>query len=114
MEGNTSSKDPNEWKPSEMGPYDETTFKAGKPYITAVLSSYVTKFSIGDGKEYSLLNRKRRNIGIVTYKNVPLKANTEYLIFQRAYVSQVSILRAAESFLTQASRRGRKQGNLEN
>ena len=92
MEGNTSSKNPNEWQPSELGPYDASAYKTGKPYITAVLSSYVSKFSVGDGKKYSLSNRKRRNVGSVTYENVPLKANTEYLIFQRAYVSQVTML----------------------
>ena len=89
LEGNASSKNPNEWLPSELGPYDASTYTTGKPYITAVLSSYVAKFSVGDGKEYSLSNRKRRNVGSVIYKNVPLKADTEYLIFQRAYVSQV-------------------------
>ena len=89
MEGKTSSKNPKEWQPNELGPYDASTYTTGKPYITAVLSSYVANFSIGDGKEYSLSNRKRRNVGSVIYKNVPLKANTEYLIFQRAFVSQV-------------------------
>ena len=89
MEGSTSAKSPDKWLPKELGPYDASTYKAGKPYVTAVLSSYVPKFSIGDGKEYSLSNRKRRNIGSAIYKNVALKANTEYLVFQRAYVSQV-------------------------
>ena len=91
MEGSTSAKSPDEWLPSELGPYDASTYRAGKPYVTAVLSSYVPKFSVGDGKEYSLSNRQRRNIGNVIYKNVPLKANTDYLIFQRAYASQVTL-----------------------
>ena len=91
MEGKTSAKSPGEWLPSQLGPYDASTYKTGKPYVTAVLSSYVSKFPVGDGKEYSLSNRKRRNVGGVVYKNVPLKANTQYLVFQRAYVSQVSL-----------------------
>ena len=89
MEGSVSSQSPDEWLPSELGPYDEATYKAGIPYITGVLSSYVGNFSIGDEKEYVSSNRKRRNIGSLVYKNVPLKANTKYLVFQRAYVSQV-------------------------
>ena len=92
MEGSTSAKPPDEWLPSELGPYDASTYRAGKPYVTAVLSSYVPKFSVGDGKEYSLSSRKRRNIGNVIYKNVPLKANTEYVAFQRAYVSKVDMI----------------------
>ena len=78
-----------DWLPSELGPYDASTYTAGKPYITAVLSSYVSKISVGDGKEYSSSTRQRRNVGATIYKNAPLKDNTEYLVFQRAYVSQV-------------------------
>ena len=89
MEGSTSAKSSDKWHPKELGPYDASTYKVGKPYIAAVLSSYVQNISIGDGNDYSLSNRKRRNIGSIIYKNVPLKANTEYLVFQRAYVSEV-------------------------
>ena len=92
MEGKASAKSPNEWLSSELGPYDASTYKVGKPYIAAVLSSYVQNISIGDGKDYSLSNRKRRNIGSIIYKNVPLKSNTEYFVFQRAYVSEVWLL----------------------
>ena len=91
MEGNTSLKNPNEWQPSELGPYEASTHKTGKPYITAVLSSYVSTFTVGDGKKYTLSNRKRQDVGSVTFENVPLKANTDYLIFHRAYVSQVTM-----------------------
>ena len=91
MEGSTAGKSPDEWLPSELGPYDESTYSAGKPYVTAVLSSHVPKFSVGDGKEYSSSTRKRRNVGTTIYKNAPLKENTEYLVFQRAYVSQVAM-----------------------
>ena len=86
----TSAKPPQEWLPSELGPYDAATYKAGKPYVAAVLSRYVSSFLVGDGNDYLSSNRKRRNVGSVTYKNVPLKANTGYLVFQRAYVSQAS------------------------
>ena len=91
MEGSSSAKSPEEWLPSELGPYDVSTYSAGKPYVTAVLSSYVPKFSIGDGKEYSLSTRKRRGIGTTIYKNVRLKANTEYIVFHRAFISQVAM-----------------------
>ena len=91
MEGNTSAKSPDEWLPNELGPYDASTYAAGKPYVTAVLSSYVSKFPVGDGKEYSSSTRKRRNVGNTNYRNVPLKENTQYLVFQRAYVSQVGL-----------------------
>ena len=89
MEGSRSSKPSTKWTPIELGPYDASTYKAGKPYITAVLSSYAPNISIGDGKVYSSSKRKRRSIGNIICKNVALKANTEYLIFQRAYVSKV-------------------------
>jgi len=88
MEGSTSSKSPDEWLPSELRSYDDATYEAGIPYITAVLSSHVGNFSIGDGKEYLSSKRKRRSFGSVSYRNVPLKAKTKYLVFQRAYVSQ--------------------------
>ena len=87
LEGNTSAKSPDKWLPSELGPYNVSTYKAGKPYITAVLTSYQIKFSIGDNKEYKLSNNT--NASVVIYKNVALKANTEYLVFQRAYLSEV-------------------------
>ena len=92
LEGSSSPKSSNEWLPSELGPYDALTYKVGKPYIAVVLSSYVQNISIGDGRKYSLSNRKRRNVGSVVYKNVALKGNTEYLVFQRAFVSQVWLL----------------------
>jgi len=88
VENSASVKAPQEWLPSELGPYDEATYRVGKPYVAAVLSSYVSSFSVGDGKDYFSSNRRRRNVGSVTYKNAPLKANTDYLVFQRAYVSQ--------------------------
>ena len=89
MEGNTSSKLPDKLLRTELGPYDESTYRAGIPYVAAVLSSYAPKFSVGDGKEYKVSNRRKRNVEPVIYKNIPLKANTEYFVFQRAYVSQV-------------------------
>ena len=91
QESSSLSKSPDEWLPSQLGPYDATTYKTGKPYVTAVLSSYATTFVIGDGREYKVSRRKRRNIGSGTYKNVPLKPNTEYHVFQRAYISQVCL-----------------------
>ena len=89
MEGKASVKSSQEWLPSELDPYDAATYKTGKPYVAAVLLSYLPSFSVGDGKEYVSSNRGRRNIGSVTYKNVPLKAGTDYLVFQRAYISKV-------------------------
>ena len=89
MENSASVKAPQEWLPSELGPYDAATYRVGKPYVAAVLSSYVSSFSVGNGKDYFSSNRRRRNVVSVTYKNVQLKANTYYLAFQRAYVSQV-------------------------
>jgi len=88
QESSSLSKSPDEWLPSQLGPYDASTSKTGQPYVTAILSSYMSKFVIGDGKEYKASSRIRRNVGSGTYKNVPLKPNTEYLVFQRAYVSQ--------------------------
>lgn len=92
MESNSTSKDPKDWQPSELRPYDAATYKSGMPYITAVLSFYVSTFAVGDGKDYKISSRIRRNAGIATYVNVPLKENTAYLVFQRAYVSQVCFL----------------------
>jgi len=88
MEGNTSSKSPDKFLRTELGPYDQSTYEAGIPYVAAVLSSYAPKFSVGDGKEYKVSKRRKRNVESVIYKNIPLKANTEYFVFQRAYVSQ--------------------------
>ena len=89
QESSSLSKSPDDWLPSQLGPYDATTYKTGKPYVTAVLSSYASTFVIGDGKEYKASSRVRRNVGSLTYNNVPLKPNTAYRVFQRAYISQV-------------------------
>ena len=89
MEGNTSSKSPDKFLRTELGPYDEFTYRAGTPYVAAVLSSYASKFSVGDGKEYKLSKRRKRNVEPLIYKNIPLKANTKYFVFERAYVSEV-------------------------
>ena len=83
MQGNASAKSPSKWLPSELGPYNASTYTAGDPYVTAVLSSYIQNISIGDGNVYSLPNES------IVYKNVVLKESTEYLLFQRAYVSEV-------------------------
>ena len=89
MEGSTSFKSPGKFLPTELSPYDKSTYRAGKPYVAAVLSSYTPVFQIGDGKEYKLSNRRKRNVERVIYKNIPLKASTEYFVFQRAYISPV-------------------------
>ncbi|XP_065061673.1 uncharacterized protein LOC135688684, partial [Rhopilema esculentum] len=86
--GNSSKvKDPLDWKPSELGPYDSSTHISSTPYITGVLYNYVAKFEIGNGKEYESSGRRRRNADQVKYINAPLKPNTEYVVFQRAYLS---------------------------
>ncbi|XP_065069554.1 uncharacterized protein LOC135694661 isoform X2 [Rhopilema esculentum] len=86
--GNSSKvKDPLDWKPSELGPYDSSTHISSTPYITGVLYNYVAKFEIGNGKEYESSGRRRRNADQVKYINALLKPNTEYVVFQRAYLS---------------------------
>ncbi|XP_065069552.1 receptor-type tyrosine-protein phosphatase S-like isoform X2 [Rhopilema esculentum] len=86
--GNSSKvKDPLDWKPSELGPYDSSTHISSTPYIAGVLYNYVVKFEIGNGKEYESSGRRRRNADQVKYINAPLKPNTEYVVFQRAYLS---------------------------
>ena len=89
----TNRKDPKLYTLNELGPYNAATYKPGTPYITAEISSasFVSKFSIGDGKDYSRSSRKRRNTGGVKYTNVPLKPNTQYYVFQRAFISDVSV-----------------------
>ena len=86
MEGNSSTKSPSKWLPSELGPYNASTYAAGQPYITAVLSSYIQNISIGDKNVYRLSNES------IAYVNVALKSSTEYLVFQRAYISEVRFL----------------------
>ncbi|XP_065069850.1 receptor-type tyrosine-protein phosphatase S-like isoform X1 [Rhopilema esculentum] len=90
IERNSTSqvKHPENFSPSDLGPYDSSTYVPGKAYVTGVLSSFTSKFEIGDGKEYSVSTRRRRNVGGQKYTNVPLKENTAYMVFQRAYVSQ--------------------------
>ena len=75
-----------------LGPYDVVTYKPGIPYITAEISadSFVSKFAVGDGKDFSRSNRKRRHAGKIKYSNAALKPNTKYFIFQRAFLSNVS------------------------
>ena len=94
IEGNGTSqvKHPDNFSPSDLGPYDSSTYVPGKAYVTGVLSSFTSKFEIGNGKEYSVSTRRRRNVGGQKYNNVPLKQNTEYMVFQRAYVSQVFLV----------------------
>ena len=86
MEGNSSTKSPSKWLPSELGPYNASTYAAGQPYITAVLSSYIQNISIGDKNVYRLSNES------IAYVNVALKSSTEYLVFQRAFLSEVRFL----------------------
>ena len=88
----TNRKDPQQYTVNELEPYNAATYKPGTPYITAEISSasFVSKFSIGDGKDYSRSGRKRRNTGGVKYTNVPLKPSTQYSVFQRVFISDVS------------------------
>lgn len=90
MEGNDSSKNPIDWKANELGPYDHETYTPGQPYVAAALTTFFPKFVVGDGKKYSILRQTRRNVASVTYTNVPLKSNTTYMVFSRAFISEVS------------------------
>ena len=87
-----SLRDPSRYTLKELGPYNAATYKPGIPYIAAEISSvsFVSKFSIGDGKDYSRSNRKRRNNAGIKYSNVALKPNTPYVVFQRVFLSNVS------------------------
>eukprot|EP00112_Aurelia_sp_Birch-Aquarium-sp1_P008512 Seg194.3_Seg194.2 transcript_id=Seg194.3_Seg194.2/GoldUCD/mRNA.D3Y31 product="Coagulation factor VIII" protein_id=Seg194.3_Seg194.2/GoldUCD/D3Y31 len=83
----TNLKNPSLYALNELGEYKAATYKPGTPYITAEIASFVSKFSIGDGKSYSRSSRKRRNTEGIKYTNVALKPNTQYSVFQRAFIS---------------------------
>ena len=88
----TNFKEPWQYTLNELGAYSAATHQSGTPYITAEISdaSFVSKFIIGDGKDYSKSSRKRRNAEAVKYTNVALKPNTQYYVFQRSFISDVS------------------------
>ncbi len=83
---------PDTYKTGSISAYVASTYKPGTPYITAEFSSssFSTSFTIGDGKQYSKSKRKRRNTA-GQYTNVGLKADTAYLVFQRAFLTDVRI-----------------------
>eukprot|EP00794_Sanderia_malayensis_P007927 gene7927-8782_t len=81
---------PSTYKKENLGPYDASKYQPGTPYIAAEFSSsaFSSAFTVGDGKDYSRSQRRRRNTAGNTYSNVALKPGTSYSVFQRAFVSE--------------------------
>jgi hypothetical protein len=87
-------KNPDDYKPSDLLTYKEADQRKPDkvPYIATQFSAKEFEkyriFKVGDGKNYSVGARKRRDIS-GQYYNGPLEPETYYSMFQRASVSKV-------------------------
>ena len=92
------SKAPGDYNRTEIKTYDEYLIERAKGNIVPYIAGYFTTFPqdglfiVGNDTTFRVNKRRRRNIGTTSYRNGPLIADTSYVVFQRAFVTDVSLL----------------------
>ena len=91
------SKAPSDYNRTEIKTYEEYLIERGKGSIVPYIAGYFTTFPqdglfiIGNDTTFKVKKRKRRNTRTTSYRNGPLIADTSYVVFQRAFVTDVSL-----------------------
>ena len=97
------SREPSEYSNNEIKIYDEYIKERETGNIVPYIAGYFTTFpqdglfTVGNGTTFKVSKRKRRNTGTTSYRNGPLFPETSYVVFQRAFVNNVSL---SQSFFT--------------
>ena len=91
------SKAPSDYNRTEIKTYEEYLIERRKGSIVPYIAGYFTTFPqnglfiIGNDTTFKVKKRKRRNTRTTSYRNGPLIAATSYVVFQRAFVTDVSL-----------------------
>ena len=90
-------REPSKYGNNEIKTYDEYIKERATGNILPYIAGYFTifpqdgLFTVGNDTTFKVSKRKRRNTGTTSYRNGPLSPETSYVVFQRAFVSDVSL-----------------------